>query len=135
MRELIYNALKTPDGTILHSKHKHDYIQYTDANGKLYMLDGGGDYIRCSANGDEEFISVYSDEPFEKVRKFAFRNGYGKDGNSKKLITTFLCDMSDDYLDNTIEYFNNIKDSMLINNTHYNLLLKEKEYRNDSTRV
>jgi len=38
---LIANALRTPDGTVLESKSRHDYKEYIDANGKTYMIDGG----------------------------------------------------------------------------------------------
>ena len=37
MSELIYNALRTPDGTIIESKSRHDYVTHTDANGKNYI--------------------------------------------------------------------------------------------------
>ena len=33
---LIANALRTPDGTVLESKSRHDYREYVDANGKTY---------------------------------------------------------------------------------------------------
>lgn len=38
---IVYSAIKTPDGTILESKHVHDYQSYLDANGETYLLDGG----------------------------------------------------------------------------------------------
>ena len=41
MSVILSNRLKTPDGTILESLHRHDYVTHTDANGKEYMLDGG----------------------------------------------------------------------------------------------
>ena len=61
--------MKTPDGTILESLHRHDYVTYTDANGKEYMLDGGRDYVRCSANGDEEVLTINSDDCHEMIRE------------------------------------------------------------------
>ena len=54
---ILNSRMRTPDGTILESKHRHDYVTHTDANGKEYMLDGGLDYVRCSANGDEELAN------------------------------------------------------------------------------
>jgi hypothetical protein len=43
---IVANRIRTPDGTILESKHRHDYVTYTDANGKQYMVDGG--LVKCS---------------------------------------------------------------------------------------
>ena len=65
MISLIRNAIKTPDGTILESTHRHDYKEHTDANGKTYMVDGGLEYVRCSAHGDEVHLSLYDDEPHD----------------------------------------------------------------------
>ena len=39
--KILSNKMRTPDGTILESKHRHDYVTHTDANGKEYMLDSG----------------------------------------------------------------------------------------------
>ena len=32
--EILNSRLRTPDGTILESIHRHDYVTHTDANGK-----------------------------------------------------------------------------------------------------
>jgi len=57
------NRLQTPDGKILESKHLHDYVEHRDANGNLYFLDGGLDYARCSAHGDENYMQEWDDDP------------------------------------------------------------------------
>lgn len=77
---IIYNALITPDGTLLESRNRHDYRIYRDANGKEYMLDGGKDYVRSSANGDEVYLTVYSTSPHEEVRKYFEWGTFGKNG-------------------------------------------------------
>ena len=51
---LILNRIKTPDGTILTSYNRHDYVSYEDANGLEYMVDGGLEYLRRNVNN--EFI-------------------------------------------------------------------------------
>lgn len=129
-KQLIYSALRTPDGTIIPSLHRHDYRTYLDQNGKIYMIDGGTDYLRASCNGDEKFISVYSDEDYEKVRKYAYRTGYGKPGapdyGSKRV--TFFDEMTDEHLLFSISYVESLS-ADLENNVHYQLLLCEYIYR------
>ena len=61
--KLIRNRLQTPDGKILESVHRHDHVSHRDDNGKLYFLDGGLDYARCSAHGDEVYMQEWSDDP------------------------------------------------------------------------
>ena len=81
MSVILSNKMKTPDGTILESLHRHDYVTHTDANGKEYMLDGGRDYVRCSANNDEEMLTVTSDDSHEVIREAVKWGTYGKDGD------------------------------------------------------
>lgn len=69
MSVILSNRMKTPDETILESINRHDYVTHIDANGKEYMLDGGCDYVRCSANGDEEMLTVTSDDSHEVIRR------------------------------------------------------------------
>jgi hypothetical protein len=61
-RNLIYNAIQTPDGTILESKHRHDYRSHLDANGKDYVIDGGLEYVRSSIHADQTSLALYDDE-------------------------------------------------------------------------
>lgn len=144
MRKLVYNAIRTPDGTVLESLNRHDFNKYVDKNGKTYIIDGGLDYIRRSFNGDEEVLAKFEDQPHEEIRNYAFRSGYGKPGADDygTFRITRIADMDDDYLDNSIEY---VKDYILqivkINPDALNsyeddehpfalqVLLNEKEYR------
>ena len=126
MRNIIYSALRTPDGTVLESLHRHDYKTHTDLNGREYMLDGGTDYVRCSNNGDEEFITVYDDEPYERVRQYAYRLGYGKPGapDYGKFRKTTFDKMTDEHLQASLDYHGVTKGG-----SHWCLLLKEKLFR------
>jgi hypothetical protein len=124
MRHIVFNGLKTPDGTILVSRFRHDFVQYKDKlTNKIYCIDGGLDYVRCCRNGDEELITVYSDEDFEKVRQYAYRFNRFLDN----WVT--LKDITDDWLENIIEDY--IRKPRYFNmSTEYKLLfLKEKLYR------
>lgn len=81
MTKIIASMLKTPDGTIIRSYHRHDYKTYIDKiTGKEYMIDGGNDYIRSSANGDEIYITIMEDAPYEIFRQFFSWGTRGKDG-------------------------------------------------------
>ena len=84
MNDIIYNAIQTPDGTILESRSRHDYKIYTDANGKEYMVDGGFDYQRRSANGDEKLLMVTTEDKHKKVREYATWGSYGVNGDQPR---------------------------------------------------
>lgn len=77
---LIYNAIMTPDGTVLASRSRHDYKEYTDANGKVYVIDGGLDYCRRSNNGDEVDLTMTDEQPHSVQRDVLTWGTYGKDG-------------------------------------------------------
>jgi hypothetical protein len=134
MRKIVYNALQTPDGTIIESTHRHDYIEYKDKNGKIYVIDGGLDYVRCSSHGDEKLLTKYADQPHEQIRDYAFRTGYG-------YRLTRIKDMDDDHLEGAIEYVKHFiayyTPANIINELEddehpfaLQILLNEKEYRN-----
>ena len=82
---VIKNRWMTPDGTILESKHRHDYVRHEDANGKTYAIDGGPDnYLRFGGTGSPEDLTnlcVYSDAPHEVLREEIVWGTYGKNGD------------------------------------------------------
>ena len=82
-KQIIFNALRTPDGTVLVSRSQHDYRTYTDpTNAKKYMVDGGLAYERSSNNGDEQYMYQYYD-PFDHKhnRTWMHWGTRGKDGD------------------------------------------------------
>lgn len=82
MRTLLVSAIITPDGTRLESAHRHDYNAHTDANGEMYVIDGGLDYIRTSVNKVPAVNAcVYSDDPHEVIRESFKWGTYGKNGD------------------------------------------------------
>lgn len=100
MSYLLYNAIKTPDGTILWCQNRHDFKTYFDTISKeTYMNDGGGYYCRRSVNKvPYEDLSVYTTDPFEIVRQAKFWGSYGKDGKQPKVILS-LAEMETEHIE------------------------------------
>lgn len=78
----VRNAIRTPDGTVIYSRHRHDYQTHVDANGKEYMVDGGLDYLRRNFHDDAPYeeLSVESSQPFEVIREALEWGTFGKEG-------------------------------------------------------
>ena len=102
MKNLIKNAMQTPDGTILDSTHRHDYKTHTDANGKTYMVDGGLDYVRRSAHGDEEDLCLYDDAPHIIQASVLEWGTYGINGDQPLKYVT-IAEMDTDHLKAVLE--------------------------------
>lgn len=98
---ILYNSIMCPDGTVLVSKHQHDYREHTQEDGRTYFVDGGLVYQRIGYS-DKDFIdlSVYSDDNHEKIRNaFEWTRCFDKD--MKKLPNPEvikLKDIDDDHL-------------------------------------
>lgn len=102
-RYIIYNAIRTPDKTVLVSRSRHDYIEYVDAiTYKVYMIDGGTDYVHSSANGDEEYLTLYTDDDHSKIREVYTWGTYGKHGD-QPLKHVALKDLSDNHIKAILE--------------------------------
>jgi hypothetical protein len=100
VRKLVCNRIKTPDGTIIESRSVHDYRTYRDKNGKVYMVDGGLDYLRRNVHDDAPYeeMSVYNDAAHEVIREAFSWGTYGKSG-TEKLRHILLCDMTDEHIE------------------------------------
>jgi len=95
---ILRNRIRTPDGTVIESWHRHDYVTHEDANGKTYMVDGGHDYLRRSAHGDEEDLSLVADTDDHGFCRQHFLWGtYGKDGK-QPFRRVALADMSTEHI-------------------------------------
>jgi hypothetical protein len=99
MKQMYASRLRTPDGTILQSFHRHDYKEHVDAvSGETYMIDGGIDYIRSSVNtAQPEWMIVYTDDPFEVKREVPVWGTYGKSGK-EDFRWISVADMEDDHI-------------------------------------
>ena len=98
---IIYNAIRTPDGTVIESKHRWDYQDHTDANGQVYAVDGGNDYIRRIGPWDYTELSVTPDDKHEVIRKVFKWRSYGKSGNEPARDTA-LKDLTDNHIQNIL---------------------------------
>lgn len=125
------NAIMTPDGTILESKHRHDYVTHVDTkDGQLYMVDGGRTYFKrggpqkrvtplpwhkallniivgkptYTETAGYTDLSIYGDEnsPFEFVHRNMTWGSYGKKGNEPFHLIK-LCDMETSHINNILK--------------------------------
>lgn len=98
------NAIRTPDGTVLESKHRHDYREHLDtATGELYFIDGGLAYTRTSVNKvPAEDISTYVGDNYEDTRRIFKWGTYGKDGR-QPLKWVPVKDMSSNHIKAVLE--------------------------------
>lgn len=126
MREILSNRMRTPDGTVLHSVHRHDYVTHTDANGQEYMLDGGWDYVRRSVNGDETLLTVWSDDDHEAIREAITWGTYGKNGD-ETLVHVTIADMSSEHLQACLDTQQRTMRPAL-----YKVMQDELKYRDES---
>jgi hypothetical protein len=126
-RRIILNQIRTPDGTIIRSMNRHDYVTHLDANGKVYIVDGGNEYLRRNYYEDDPYeeLSIYDDAPYEVIRENLHRGGRGIDGK-QPLTYVPLCEMSDSWLSACITYNKDLGMSDSMANSYYR---KEIRYR------
>lgn len=128
---LLVNSLQTPDGTILVSRHTHDYVSHKDMiTGTTYAIDGGISYLRWMPGGDYKDLSVYSDDPHEKIRKGVERGGRGINGDEPLTYVT-LDKINDDWLKAIIKYEEEHRPA----NRYIPIYRKEVEYRKENNIV
>ena len=106
----VYNAIKTPDGTVLHCEHRHDYKSHEDSNGETYINDGGGFYVRRSLNYIQPIdLSIWKSDGHEKVRnhfQWTTRGYFGDEPPTKVLLK----DMSDEHILNILKTQHHLDD-------------------------
>lgn len=82
-RKLLHNSIMCPDGTILVSVHRHDFVQHKQDDGRKYSVDGGLAYQHTGfSDTDYTDLSVYSDSPHEDIRNcFTWTRRFDEDMN------------------------------------------------------
>lgn len=124
MKNLLCNSLTTPDGTVLHSYHRHDYKEHIDSvTGELYIIDGGLEYLRTSINTvPATYTTIYTDDPHDIIRETFVWGTYGKKGDQPLKYVT-LMELTDNHIDAIIETQKNLRDYIK------QVFLNEIEYR------
>jgi len=104
MSRLLRNAIKTPDGTILESQHRHDFKEYEDENGWIYIIDGGLDYSRrmSNRNAPATELSLTEEEPHSVLRHAVTWGTYGKEGD-QPLSRVTIADMDTKHLEAVLD--------------------------------
>lgn len=130
MTQIIANRIKCPDGTILHSKHRHDYVSHIQEDGRTYATDGGNDYVRRSAP-DREFenLTITTDSSIEDIHEF-FVWGRNMDADGNRLPETeyvLLKDITDGHLEALVECTKNGYPPYI-----NEIMIREKEYRDEN---
>jgi hypothetical protein len=87
------------------------------------MLDGGLDYVRSSANGDEQYLTVYHDDPHEVIRDVVTWGTYGKNGD-EPLKYVAIADMDPYHLRACLD-----TQKKTMHPSIYKVMLDEVEYR------
>jgi hypothetical protein len=101
---IVYNAIQTPDGTILVSRHRHDFVQHTDnITGDFYAVDGGSEYLkRCFGNNrDYKELSLTTDDPHDKIREVV---QWGKRLENGRVQYILVKDLTDSHLRGIVDY-------------------------------
>lgn len=103
-RQIVHNSMQTPDGTIISSNHRHDYVCHKDKNGETFCVDGGCDYLSRTGNTKVcKDLSLYADDPHEVIREYVVRGGRGINGD-EPLKYVVLKEINEDWLLAIIKY-------------------------------
>jgi len=125
-KQIVHNAIQTPDGTIIESRHRYDYVEHIDKNGYTYFVDGGMDYLRRGyTTPNYKELSLYEDDDFELIRKTVTRGGRGVDG-TEPLTFVPIAEMNDEWLQAAIIYNEQRGMGDMVMNRLYK---REQEYR------
>ncbi len=98
-KPILLNRIRTPDGTLLTSYSRHDYVTHKDANGLTYMVDGGRSYLRRTMHPDapyEELSIELTDD--HEANRAVFSWGTRGINADKPLDWVLLMDMSTDHI-------------------------------------
>lgn len=96
---IICNAIRTPDGTVLRSFSRHDYVSHKDANGNTYAVDGGVSYIRRVGSMDFTELSVDSKDVSHEVARTLMVWGTRGKGGVNPLKYVPIAELDTDHIE------------------------------------
>lgn len=104
MKQLLVNMIQCPDGTILESRYRHNFVEHIQDDGRRYYIDGGLSYNHVGYS-DEKYkdLSCYVGDAHNIIRERFTWGSYGRDGD-EPLHYIKLKDLTDEHLDNLIVY-------------------------------
>ena len=121
---ILLNRIQTPDGSILTSYNRHNYVEYKDTLTKeVLMVDGGTDYLRRNVGTYEE-LSVYDDGSHITRRSAVHWGTRGKDGR-QPLVYKPLKDLDSDHIEAILKTQHQISDF------YREVFMEELKYRFD----
>ena len=139
-RKILANWIMAPDGTMIPSMNRHDYRTHETVDTfkrrsmkmddqhmvpdqtRHSMADGGCDYLRRGGKYTE--MSVYSDDPYEVIRRFVCRGGRGIDGTDPLTYVPLMA-INNSWLQAIIDY----EEEFRPENKYIKYYLLEQEYR------
>lgn len=122
-KKCLYSAIQTPDGTILESRHVHDYRTHEDANGETYMIDGGTAYFRTTLNKVRaKDLSLYEGDDHEVIRERFTWGTYGKSGKEEYHLIT-IAEMTDGHVQAIVDTQTHLPEHIM------QVFINELEYR------
>jgi hypothetical protein len=125
--QIAYNGIMTPDGSIICSNHRHDFVMHKDENGKEYGVDGGMDYLRRIGDmGDCKEMSLYAHDPHDDIRNYFEWGTKGKDG-TEEFRWIILKEMCDEHIEAILETQDQIPDWVRTLFENEQIFRKEKE--------
>ena len=104
MNQIIRNQIMTPDGTILCSRHVHDYVDHVDTKtGRYYAVDGGFDYLKRVGEYEEcTEMSVFVSDPHPKRREAFVWKAFTNTGYNSVSRLIKLSELSDEHIVNIL---------------------------------
>lgn len=121
-QNIAVNRIRTPDGTIIQSMHRHDFVSYKDtSNGLVYAVDGGLSYLRRMADGPYEDLSLFENDPHTELREAVKWGTRGKNGNEPTRFIS-IAEMDTDHIEaclNNQPYMNLVIRKVMNNEIEY----------------